>query len=314
MAEHREEHKDKEKKQTWFKARYLVLLLALCATIYVGYIIYSQSMLIAKYSGPILDDNWWEALNWIKNNTAECAVVATYWDPGHFITAIAERPVIYDGGTQNAVALFTTDGKSTERSRMMDVATALYTSNETKAIELLSWYKGNCSEMYFLATSDLVGKSQWWSYFSTWDPNKATGTKSNYYPLKLSQTRPSDDGSTNYVYSMGMNQAIIINERTVNNQTTLTPMYKEGTNFVKIKSMIAFSSQGLGSLQTYPDAELDALVWISPGGQNLIFIPPDLAKSMFTKMFFFNGQGLTNFEFVKDWGGEVKLFKIKFND
>jgi hypothetical protein len=30
-------------------------------------------------------------------------------------------------------------------------------------------------------------------------------------------------------------------------------------------------------------------------------------------MFLFNGQGLQNFEYVNNWGGEVKLYKVKFD-
>ena len=44
----------------------------------------------------------------------------------------------------------------------------------------------------------------------------------------------------------------------------------------------------------------------------LIHIPPELENSMFTRMFFFNGYGMENFEFVNNWGGEVKLFRVIF--
>ncbi|MBI3190912.1 hypothetical protein HYZ41_04395, partial [archaeon] len=60
---------------------------------------YLESLKISECAGTVLSDNWWQALNWIKNNTKECAVVATYWDPGHFITGIARRPVVFDGAS-----------------------------------------------------------------------------------------------------------------------------------------------------------------------------------------------------------------------
>ena len=36
-----------------------------------------QSYTISYGSYPILSNNWWEALNWIKNNTEECSVIST---------------------------------------------------------------------------------------------------------------------------------------------------------------------------------------------------------------------------------------------
>jgi len=40
-------------------------------------------------------------------------------------------------------------------------------------------------------------------------------------------------------------------------------------------------------------------------------MPPELVDALFTRMFFFDGAGLKNFELVHNWGGEVKLFRVK---
>ena len=76
----------------------IVVLFFIFAFVY--YMYYTPALFIAKNSGTVLSDNWFEGLNWIKNNTNECDVVATYWDPGHFITGIARRPVVFDGASQ----------------------------------------------------------------------------------------------------------------------------------------------------------------------------------------------------------------------
>ena len=57
---------------------------------------------LSQGAGTILSPGWFDALTWIEQNTAPCAVVATYWDPGHFITAIAQRAVVFDGASQGA--------------------------------------------------------------------------------------------------------------------------------------------------------------------------------------------------------------------
>ncbi len=92
-------------------------------------------------------------MNWLKNNSPECTVITTYWDPGYWIAALSERKVIYDGGSQGSIRhtpidelngldcvldrggyIEEEDGKEyCVTSRMQDMAGVLYTSNETKA-------------------------------------------------------------------------------------------------------------------------------------------------------------------------------------
>ena len=40
-------------------------------------------------------------LTWIKSNTPENSVLASWWDFKHLFTAIANRHVVFDGGSQN---------------------------------------------------------------------------------------------------------------------------------------------------------------------------------------------------------------------
>jgi len=82
----------------------LLIIFLLFVNIY-----YMESLKISECAGTVLSNNWWEALNWIKNNTKECAVVATYWDPGHFITGIARRPVVFDGASQGSTITLPTN-------------------------------------------------------------------------------------------------------------------------------------------------------------------------------------------------------------
>lgn len=308
---------------SWQKISVVMFLLVI-TYVFVGPNIATANQLSIQ-SQPILSDNWFEMFNWIKNNTAECSVVATYWDPGHFITGIAERPVVYDGGSQNAKAEFNKsdvdmsskafddillyeekDGKII-RSRMKDMATVLYTSDEEKAVDILELYKGNCSEMYFLASSDLIGKSQWWSYFATWTPNTESGEKSVYYPARLTMDKKADNG-TNYVYSIGSNQAFVVNVE----GSDLTPYLKQGSEFLKIGRLFYFDENN-GYLKTIPDADMNGILYLTPGNQMVYYIPEEIADSVFTKAYFFNGQGLDNFEYVDSWGGEVKLFQVNFD-
>ncbi len=49
---------------------------------------------------PIINDAWYSALTAIKNNSSEEAIISSWWDFGHHFKYIADRPVTFDGTTQ----------------------------------------------------------------------------------------------------------------------------------------------------------------------------------------------------------------------
>ena len=46
---------------------------------------------------PSADDDLWNSATWIHNNTPNNTVIITEWSHGHFFSAIADRPVAFDG-------------------------------------------------------------------------------------------------------------------------------------------------------------------------------------------------------------------------
>jgi dolichyl-diphosphooligosaccharide--protein glycosyltransferase len=56
--------------------------------------------IVAMGIRPIMDDVWYGALTEVKSKTPENAIVDCWWPPGYFITGIAHRRVVLDGGTQ----------------------------------------------------------------------------------------------------------------------------------------------------------------------------------------------------------------------
>jgi len=313
-----------------------VVFLVIVTVLFYFYI--SPSSSIARGSGTVLSDNWWEGLNWIKNNTAECATIATYWDPGHFITGIARRPVVFDGASQGATRTLTLPGNATEEeiqaaavipqyraervrengtevtkvttARIQDIATTLYTADEDTALRILSKYRNpGCDEMYYIASSDLIGKSVWWSYFATWTPVEK-GVQYNYAILSLSQQRDIDLNTRLYIYPISTDQSILL----VDANSTLTPLFQQGNLApVRVERIVYFLPDGSGISRDVPDAEVKGLVWVDPSRQVVVFAPPQIADSLFTRLFFMNGQGLEHFQLVGNWGGELKLFRVTFD-
>ena len=299
------------------------------------YFFFTPAVAVAKSHGTVLSDNWFEALSWVRNNTPECAVVATYWDPGHFITGIARRAVVFDGASQgdlytrqynytqagvvvekydnniNHIVVYAGGNKTT--ARIQDISTTLLTSNETLAVEILREYlKPGCDSMYYIASSDLIGKSTWWTYFSTWNPIEKKGTPYNYIPASLGSAKPDiGQNAIIYTYPLSQQESFVVY---VTNSTVIAFLQQQGTaQPLKMRHFIYFDASGTGRLYTQDDAVVDGTLWIEPGNGAVLFIAPELEDSMFTRMFLYNGNGLQNFQLVNNWGGEVKLFKVNFS-
>jgi dolichyl-diphosphooligosaccharide--protein glycosyltransferase len=301
---------------------------------------FEPTIIINQSSPPILDDNWWAALNWMKNNTEACGTVATYWDPGHFIRAIANRPVVFDGASQNAlwnatipsnysyeqmkdaavIDEFTTtnlsDGRVLiETARIQDISTALMTDNETLAVRILDKFRlANCSTVYFLATSDLIDKSYWWSYFATWNPiDKGCATPMSV--LGLASTSPSASGETVYTFQGGIptgcNQQIPAQIIVTQQNNTYSALALINGQLLPIQEFSYYTQFGIRTTAN-ENAPVKGTALMDQNRGSIIFIPPQLAGSMFTKMMFFNGEGLQRIKFVNSWGGELKLYKVTY--
>ncbi len=57
--------------------------------------------LVSLGTKPIMDDAWFDTMQELRQKTPENAVVNSWWPPGYFISALAHRRVIVDGGTQH---------------------------------------------------------------------------------------------------------------------------------------------------------------------------------------------------------------------
>jgi hypothetical protein len=56
---------------------------------------------------------------------------------------------------------------------------------------------------------------------------------------------------------------------------------------------------------------IDGLVLVDPSFQQATYLDQQIMSSVFTKLYFGNGQGLYHFKLVYD-NGEVKIFKVLF--
>ncbi len=315
---------DKEKNKIGFYGSVILLIILIVVSGYSLLSVYKNSEKMASHYGTGISKNWADAMNWLKNNTPECTVITTYWDPGYWIAALSERKVIYDGGSQGSIRHTPIDelngldcvldrgGYIEEEdrkeycvtSRMQDMAGVLYTSNETKAAKILETYLGNCSEMYELASNDLIGKSHWWSYFSNWDPEKGKGQAYDYAVIRLQDQRKLLlENGTALIYGP-FNLKIIFE----NNTQKIEPLLLQEGKYHKIKHMVITKNNTHMKLN-YSDATVPGTLWVDPSMKLVIYMPEQIENSMFTRMFFYDGEGLEYFEpaYINP---QVKLFKF----
>ncbi|MDD1764362.1 MAG: dolichyl-diphosphooligosaccharide--protein glycosyltransferase subunit STT3 [Methanobacteriaceae archaeon] len=129
----------------------IVLVVAVAFTpIYNAYAISSGVV-------PGTDDSMVNSLNWIKQNTPQNTVITSWWDYGHLFAVEADRPVTFDGGTQNSPRAYWV-GKSLSTNneslsvgiiRMLTTSGDLgpltlenYTKNTGKSVEILNGVLG----------------------------------------------------------------------------------------------------------------------------------------------------------------------------
>ena len=84
----------------------------------------SLSYAASRSDIPLVNDAWWNTLQYIKDNSNKDAIVNSWWDFGHHFKYISDRAVTFDGATQNTPLAHW-------------VGKVLLTSNEKEAIGIL---------------------------------------------------------------------------------------------------------------------------------------------------------------------------------
>ena len=135
------------------KRKNIIKILSLCILLLV-----TVPAVFNVYDGftgltPGANDDMCNAAEWINNNTSNDTVIISDWSYGHFFTAVADRPVSVDGGSQNSprtywiYKAFATDNETLSLGIFQMIATSgdngyltldNYTRNTTKTVEILN--------------------------------------------------------------------------------------------------------------------------------------------------------------------------------
>jgi asparagine N-glycosylation enzyme membrane subunit Stt3 len=106
------------------------------------------------------DDNMKTGLNWINSSTPENATVLCWWDYGHMIKAVGERNVVVRNPSHeiiNSIADPSGIKEFDPNEKILDVASALATDNQSKTVQIMGKYNAT----YIMIGKDDAIKSVW---------------------------------------------------------------------------------------------------------------------------------------------------------
>ncbi|RMF06660.1 hypothetical protein D6764_01745 [Candidatus Woesearchaeota archaeon] len=343
----------------------------------------------AKTEIPSMNDGWYNLLQDIKKDDTD-GIITSWWDFGHWFTAIAERRVTFDGGNQGrrihwvgktllendeeeAVAILRMLNcgqdtgpnlaekylgdqlkayntiidnlkKSREEAKIGYIESGMTEEQAEKVLNLT-----HCTDMlpqYYIASDDMIGKSGVWAHFGIWnftrgamwhdvhDESIAEGIKilkekyglddstaeQYYYEISTTDADKWVSPWPSYASSIGRcniqdKEIICNNGLKVNTEKgTAEVSTQQGTG--SPVSLVYLDGEGVFREKTFkkPIIPYSAALFSKEGRTYSIFMHPKLAKSMFTRMFFFEGKGLKYFTPLSHrkqvTGGDLYAYKV----
>lgn len=354
---------------------------------------FTQAKNIALNEVPSMNDGWYNALNKINLEASEFAVINSWWDFGHWFKAIGNRPVTFDGGTQNTpqahwigkVLLTSNEKEAIGILRMLDCnangafdlvdeitndsldskllidkiilmekeeATSFLLDNGFSSTDTTNIVeKTHCSnlpENYFITSYDMIGKSGVWAHFGSWNFTKSTivnivrrnnDNKDRSVSALVDRFGFSNEVAEDYYFQVIGNDP--------NNWIAPWPSYASGVSSCSVQNDLLLCQNGLAinmttsepfimtqegrkqpqsfsfvdTLGNYQMIEYDnntipygAALFRNGNSYQSILMMPELTGSMFTRLYFFDGLGLEQFnKFTQEnlvTGGKTVVWKV----
>ncbi|WP_321422372.1 STT3 domain-containing protein [uncultured Methanobacterium sp.] len=294
----------------------------------------SSANAISNSVVPGTDDAMVNTLTWVKNNTPSNAVMTSWWDYGHLFAVKADRGVTFDGGSQNnaraywvgkalstnnealsagilkmlassgdngymTVENFTNNtGKTVEimdkilvvdKTSAQNILTSQYGMTTQQAQNVLQYtHPDNVTQDLFVTSLDMVGKAGWWSYFGNWNFTSNNSTNSIY---SLAQANATSENNAATI--QGENNVTV-----VINGTNVTGGLQVSKNKIAPPHRIIIVTDGKTVSDTVVNNQSSFSILVVKQDNNLITVvmSKDLEDSMFTRLFFMQGAGLTHFK------------------
>ncbi len=270
----------------------------------------------SRQSGSPIDDDWLNALQWVKENTPEDCVVITDWGEGHWVEAMADRKTVMNGMHYDIYWRLPKFGKmmetrdeetavkevfgftSLEEVESLRVCPAGEKGTELKEKEMSPFVLPG-QEAYLVLGSRNALTFDIISYFGTWDYTAGMGESAYAYGGvslgTILQPRWKQHLFNTKEYQVAVYEADGFHSYVVKGNSFIPT---EGTMYVdEGKTYLLKRENGSYGIAWYYSSSF------------MIFIPTESLDTMLVRLYFFNGEGLGHFELVADFG-TVKVFRI----
>ena len=202
-------------------------------------------------------------------------------------------------------------------------------SNEQAAEVVNGTHPANPRPVIFVASSDMLQKAGWWSYFGDWNFTNQSSTNYNYYvPTKQVTVEPGTTGKLPVLNQSGFLVNTVIERGEGNNSTTAyteaintynnSGIFINGTpyNPLNISNIMVIENGYLVKNESVGNVK-DANYTLFLMGENNVYTPilihNKLSNSMFTQLYLLGGANQNVYEMVHMENG-VSLWKINFNN
>ena len=210
------------------------------------------------------------------------------------------------------------------------VLTTKYNLTKDEAKQTLEYtHPKNPRPVIFVASSDMLQKAGWWSYFGAWNFDNQTSENYNYYvPYDSAKVGPGQSGKVELLSDSGMTVNAVIEKGSGNNTTNAhvesvytengEPIKVNGTEYNPLKaSRLILIEDGYimknESIKGAKDGNYTLFIMGQNNEYTPILIDKKLENSMFTKLYLLGGANQNIFEPVHSENG-VMLFNVNFDN
>ncbi len=202
------------------------------------------------------------------------------------------------------------------------------TSAEAKQVVKYTHPK-NPRPVIFVASSDMLQKAGWWSYFGAWNFDNQSSENYNYYvPYDQVEVKEGASGKLQLLEDQGMTVNAVIERGNGNNTTNAhvesvytdsgEPIEVNGSEYnpLKASNQIIIEDGYLvknESIKGAKDGNYTLFIMGQDNQYTPILISNELTDSMFTKLYLLGGSGQDIFEPVHSENG-VMLFNVNFDN
>ncbi|MFQ6010474.1 MAG: STT3 domain-containing protein [Candidatus Aenigmatarchaeota archaeon] len=305
----------------------MLKVLVLGTGLWIAFIGAGIGMQMGQGLGPSSPKVWEDAWYFIKTQTPETSLIGTWWDPGHMIATQGERRNIADGAHCGSPCLYSINDRITDLGKIMA------TEDEKISIQLIQKYKGTSEKVYWIASNDLIGKFQWLQYFGTGCDARRDRRCPLYIMLGRGDILYDEKGLPGaiYYYQKDRKGNIVIKTLVFFGEIPF-PLLIQGRDAIMFKEMIYYEG---ATAKTYNFEDLDEekrealkpfveqlnlrlsnetvpfTAWVPMNYAYLTLIPENQRNTVFTRMFFLEGQGLEHFKQVFR-NEQVKVYEVIF--